>query len=226
MFDCVEQLRTALQSLADADDRAAEQAASAVLVQDEPVVSLVDDVEGASFDYDVEMAADTPAAEFPDMHISTGTTFTDRKSTFQAHAARVSSKAEVSEVMSRLLSVPKIARATHNIMAYRYFDRERRVQCSDNDEDGEDMAGARLAHLLEMMGVNDVVVVVTRWYGGIHLGSDRFRHINNMARGILEEAGLVEEGGGGKKLGGKSTSGSASAAKPHPQKGGRRRAKR
>lgn len=41
------------------------------------------------------------------------------------------------------------------------------------------------------MDVFNVVVVVTRWYGGVHLGGDRFRHINNAARQVLELSGLL-----------------------------------
>ena len=31
-----------------------------------------------------------------------------------------------------------------------------------------------MAHLLQVMGVWDVLVVVSRWYGGVKLGPDRF----------------------------------------------------
>ena len=47
-------------------------------------------------------------------------------------------------------------------------------------------AGSRLLHLLNMMDVNNMLVVVTRWYGGIHLGGDRWKHINNAARNAIE----------------------------------------
>jgi len=43
----------------------------------------------------------------------------DRKSTFQCHLAGVTSKQEVNQVMSKLLSNKKIADATHNVLAYR-----------------------------------------------------------------------------------------------------------
>ena len=57
----------------------------------------------------------------------------------------------------------------------------------DNDDDGEDAAGARLAHLLEMRKEECVLVVVSRWYGGIKLGPKRFAHINNVARELLQD---------------------------------------
>ena len=33
--------------------------------------------------------------------------------------------------------------------------------------------------------------VIFRWYGGTKLGPDRFKHISNAARNILERAGVV-----------------------------------
>mmetsp|Transcript_39437 Transcript_39437/g.88269 ORF Transcript_39437/g.88269 Transcript_39437/m.88269 type:complete len:124 (-) Transcript_39437:78-449(-) len=40
-------------------------------------------------------------------------------------------------------------------------------------------------------GAKNVVVMVTRWFGGIHLGPDRFKHINNAARGVLEQGDFL-----------------------------------
>ncbi len=68
-------------------------------------------------------------------------------------------------------------------------------QCAHTSpQDGETAAGSRLAHLLEVMGARDVLVVVSRWFGGVLLGADRFKHINNCARDLLEGAGLVVRG--------------------------------
>ena len=38
-----------------------------------------------------------------------------------------------------------------------------------------------------------MMVVVTRWYGGIHLGPDRFKHINNCTRNMLEAHGFIRD---------------------------------
>lgn len=139
------------------------------------------------------------------VEIVAGTPFTDRKSTFQAFLAPVHSQAQVSWFMRALLENNKIARATHNMLVYRFFDDARGVQVSDNDDDGEDGAGSRLAQMLENMKANNVVVVVSRWFGGIKLGPDRFRHINNAARDLLEAQGYQHSGPskGGKKKKGK-----------------------
>ena len=38
-----------------------------------------------------------------------------------------------------------------------------------------------------------MMVVVSRWYGGIQLGPDRFKHINNVARVLLQSSGLASQ---------------------------------
>ena len=116
--------------------------------------------------------------------ILTGAPLSDRKSTFQAHVATVHTVAETRSVLSALYSNPKIARATHNMWAY--VLKEGQIVRRENEDDGEDMAGSRLAHLLQMMAVENLIVVVSRWYGGIKLGADRFKHINNVARAVIE----------------------------------------
>ncbi len=114
---------------------------------------------------------------------------TESRSVFQAHCAAVSSKAEVEAVLAALLQDRRIAGATHNMYAYRLRSPAGHVD-RDHDDDGEDAAGGRLAHLLELMQVTNAVVVVSRWYGGVQLGPSRFRYICNVAREVLDLAGL------------------------------------
>ena len=61
----------------------------------------------------------------------------------------------------------------------------------DCDDDGESAAGGRLLQLLQNTSVENVLVVVSRWYGGVKLGPARFTHINNAARDLLVKNGFV-----------------------------------
>jgi len=63
----------------------------------------------------------------------------------------------------------------------------------DYDDDGETQAGARLKHLLDILELENVLVVVSRWYGGTHLGPDRFKLINQAARDALDLGGFLED---------------------------------
>ncbi|EIW68768.1 hypothetical protein TREMEDRAFT_31804, partial [Tremella mesenterica DSM 1558] len=133
------------------------------------------------------------------LEIFTSESITDRKSVFVGHAVKVTDEREVPLVIHELLSDRKIAKATHPcIFAYRISKdvgglAGKVVIAVDNHDDGENGAGSRLAHLLDMLEVENVLVVVTRWYGGILLGADRFKRINQVAKDALKLAGVLDE---------------------------------
>ena len=119
---------------------------------------------------------------------------TEKKSTFLARACTVTSPAHARACISHLLATDKRAsKATHNITAYRIripaSASTNEVIYQDYDDDGEPAAGGRLLHLLQRMDVWGLLVVVSRWYGGIKLGPDRFSIINNIAREAVIEGG-------------------------------------
>ncbi|KAK1144395.1 hypothetical protein N8T08_005548 [Aspergillus melleus] len=133
---------------------------------------------------------------------------TEKKSVFVGRVARVSTLEQAQAYLDYLLATEKkVAAATHNISAWRIRQQKpgagggkgesTEMIVQDCDDDGETAAGGRLLHLMQLMDVWDVVVVVTRWYGGIHLGPDRFRIINAVGRDALIKGGFVKETGGG-----------------------------
>ncbi|KAJ2355135.1 hypothetical protein GGF43_002870 [Coemansia sp. RSA 2618] len=136
-----------------------------------------------------ETTPNTALVGVPD--IFTGPALEMKKSVFVAHVARVRTAEDVRAVRDTLLQDRKIAQATHNILAYRIRLASGSLS-QDNDDDGETAAGKRLAHLLQLLAAENVVVVVTRWYGGTHLGPDRFKLINNAARLALDASGLLQ----------------------------------
>jgi len=122
------------------------------------------------------------------------TPITEKKSTFIARAAHVTRPDLAAKFLQHLLLTDKKAsKATHNVTAWRMRGGEAIYQ--DCDDDGETAAGGRLLHLMQIMDVWDVMVVVTRWYGGVQLGPDRFRIINQVARDALVQGGWAKEDG-------------------------------
>ncbi|KAI1169214.1 RWD repeat domain-containing protein [Nemania serpens] len=115
------------------------------------------------------------------------------RSTFIARCAAVSSTAEAEAFLQHLLaSDKKVRAATHNITAWRIRG-PNGTAFQDCDDDGETAAGGRLLHLMQLMDLWDVMVVVTRWYGGHKLGPRRFALINQAARDSFVKAGLVTD---------------------------------
>ncbi|KAL4977104.1 pyridoxal phosphate-dependent transferase [Aspergillus desertorum] len=132
---------------------------------------------------------------------------TEKKSVFVGRAAHVTSLDQAKAYLDYLLaSDKKVASATHNISAWRIKQQNKTSANSnpkeggkgssiemiiqDCDDDGETAAGGRLLHLMQLMDVWDAVVVVTRWYGGVLLGPDRFRIINAVGRDALVKGGF------------------------------------
>ncbi|CAH0714973.1 unnamed protein product, partial [Brenthis ino] len=127
--------------------------------------------------------------------ITHGEVILDRKSSFQGHAAEVHSVDDVNAVLMTLKQNKKILNATHNMYAYRIERKTEKgtTMLQDCDDDGETHAGGRMLHLLQILDQKSTLVVVSRWYGGIQLGPDRFRHINNATRQVIQQAGLLKK---------------------------------
>ncbi|RLV91095.1 Protein IMPACT [Spathaspora sp. JA1] len=122
----------------------------------------------------------------------------DKNSTFIGYARKVDTLEQAQEYLNELITDKKISRATHNISSWR-IRTSQGVQYQDCDDDGETAAGGRLLHLLQMMDAWNVIVVVSRWFGGIHLGPDRFKHINSVARDVLIKGSYVSDTNNAKK---------------------------
>lgn len=133
------------------------------------------------------------------LEIIHGPSFTVQKSVFQSHIAAVSSIEEVSHFFHTIKTDKKYSRATHNILSFRFFCEKTKTIHADCDDDGETSAAGRLLEMMRLMGSIGVAVVVSRWFGGILLGPDRFKYINNSARSLLEEYDYCEESKKSKK---------------------------
>jgi putative IMPACT (imprinted ancient) family translation regulator len=104
----------------------------------------------------------------------------DRGSKYAVSGGSVGDKADAIKFLKDLKKRKKFAKATHNSWAVILADGS--VLKSD---DGESGAGLGIARVLQGAGACELIVVVTRWYGGVHLGGDRFRHVSNATQIFL-----------------------------------------
>lgn len=105
----------------------------------------------------------------------------DRGSRYAASGGGVASDAEVTEFLKVLKRHKKYAKATHNSWAVVFADGTQR-----KGDDGESGAGNVILRMLEREALQDHIIVVTRWYGGKHLGGDRFRHVQTCVSTYLK----------------------------------------
>lgn len=86
-----------------------------------------------------------------------------KHSRFIAHAAPIQHAAAALEFLAKVA----VADATHNCWAYRYGNEYR----SSDDGEPSGTAGRPILAAIDGQGFDRVMVVVTRWYGGIKLGA-------------------------------------------------------
>jgi len=194
VFDGIENVKE--RCLRWYSNRSSEEKANAILRDDEKHngVSLSDAIHEIEI-FDPLMHEGQASSAFgsslpPGIELVVADPVTDRKSIFVGRACRIDNPSEVPAVLSHLMSDRRIARAAHPIInAWRCTVNG--ISHQDNDDDGESAAGGRLAHLLQILEVDNVLVIVTRYFGGILLGADRFKHINQAARNALEAGGFL-----------------------------------
>lgn len=119
----------------------------------------------------------------------------DRKSVFLAHASTLPAPSQLNNVISHLTSLSVRKKATHCMYAYRIVldPANPSNKIVGQYDGGESGSGERLSRLLEANECNNVVVVVSRWYGGVKLGSDRWKLISIVAKEALLRGNFIEE---------------------------------
>ena len=105
----------------------------------------------------------------------------DRGSRYAVSGGPVRGPEQVDAFLKQLKRNKRYAKATHNTWAVLYSD-----GTPVKNDDGESGAGMVILRMLEREGLTDHIVVVTRWYGGKHLGGDRFRHVQTCVRAYLD----------------------------------------
>lgn len=107
----------------------------------------------------------------------------DRGSRYSVSSGVVRSREDIKAFLKILKKSKKYAKATHNSYAAVLTDGG-----GIKNDDGESGAGMIILRMLEREAVFDRIVVVTRWYEGVHLGGDRFRHVQTAVKHLLDNA--------------------------------------
>ena len=107
---------------------------------------------------------------------------TDRGSRYAVAGGPAQSEADAAALLKELKRNKKFAKATHNSWGLLLSD-----DTMLKGDDGEAGAGMVILRMFEREKIRDTMVIVTRWYGGKHLGGDRFRHVQSCVDAFLQE---------------------------------------
>ena len=122
-----------------------------------------------------------------------------KKSKFICNLIRVENQKEAEECIKKIKK--KYYDARHNCVAYRVIENEQIVEKSSDDGEPSGTAGGPMLNILQKNNLCNIVVIVTRYFGGILLGtgglvraySDATFEAINMAEKIEKCIGLEAE---------------------------------
>lgn len=115
--------------------------------------------------------------------------FTESRSRFIGHIKPVTTEAEALEYIAKIKK--EYWDAKHNV--YAYVLRNERISRSSDDGEPQGTAGFPVLDVLQKQGLTDCVVVVTRYFGGILLGTGGLvRAYSKSASLAVAKAGVLE----------------------------------
>ena len=137
------------------------------------------------------MSPHTPALLFGD-NIEPTLPFTlhediivDRGSRYSVSYGLVAGRADIKTFLSTLKTPKHYRQADHHSYAARII--HDRAVFETKGDDGETGAGMVILRIMQKRNVTNCVIAVTRWFGGIKLEGDRFKHLQDATIYAVEE---------------------------------------
>lgn len=116
-------------------------------------------------------------------------TLTEKKSKFIANLIKIETQEEAEEVIKQYKK--KYHDGRHNCIAYRVFENNQIIEKSSDDGEPSGTAGAPMLNILQKNNLCNVLIIVTRYFGGILLGTGGLvRSYSDALVGAINEANL------------------------------------
>lgn len=119
----------------------------------------------------------------------------EKKSKFISNVFYVQSREEAEDIIK--LQKKKYHDARHNCYAYRILENENIIEKSSDDGEPSGTAGAPILTIISKTNIVNVLVIVTRYFGGILLGTGGLvKAYSGATKSALEKAEItnIEEG--------------------------------
>lgn len=109
----------------------------------------------------------------------------DRGSRYSVSFGKVEGKEDIKTFLKRLKKNKKYAKATHNTWATRIT--KDGIIYETKADDGETGAGMVILRIMQKEQVTNCVICVTRWFGGVKLMGDRFKHVQDATKYAIDK---------------------------------------
>ena len=119
----------------------------------------------------------------------------EKKSKFIANLFYIESREEAEDIIK--MQKKKYYDARHNCYAFRVLGEDGIIEKSSDDGEPSGTAGAPMLNILSKMEITNVLLIVTRYFGGILLGTGGLvKAYSNSTKLALEKAeiSMLEEG--------------------------------
>lgn len=119
----------------------------------------------------------------------------EKKSKFIANLFYIESREEAEDIIK--MQKKKYYDARHNCYAFRVLGEDGIIEKSSDDGEPSGTAGAPMINILSKMEITNILVIVTRYFGGILLGTGGLvKAYSNSTKLALEKAeiSMLEEG--------------------------------
>ena len=110
----------------------------------------------------------------------------DRGSRYSVTGGKVLCRDDVLSLIKKIKESAEYANATHNTWAAR-IEKNNAVFEIEND-DGETGAGKVILHIMRKQKISNCMIVVTRWFGGIKLEQDRYKHVQDATKYWIDKS--------------------------------------
>lgn len=122
---------------------------------------------------------------------SAETEITEKKSKFIGEVFYIETVQEAEEKLREINK--KYHDAKHHCFAYRVMEQEQIIERCSDDGEPSGTAGAPMLQIISKNGLINVIVIVTRYFGGILLGTGGLvRAYSKVTNNSLEKAEIVE----------------------------------
>jgi len=109
----------------------------------------------------------------------------DRGSRYSVSIGCVKGKEDMQHFLKTLKSNKRYEKADHNSWAARVCN-DGAIYEAKND-DGETGAGMVILRIMQKENITNAIICVTRWFGGVKLMGDRFKHIQNATKYVIDQ---------------------------------------